>query len=150
LTDALRAATTDVKQIDKAKVVGEKIRSENGVGTAIESIYRDLEYARSLIKAPPSQRPLSQHEDSDEELLPEDSTIRDSSANISEHNSGYNSSSGGGAPSEDWSMISADGEERRPSTSGSRPSVHRRQSSSDRIVKRNSIAAAMRSVLPEA
>ena len=27
LTDALRAATTDVKQIEKAKAVGEKIRS---------------------------------------------------------------------------------------------------------------------------
>ncbi|KNZ79620.1 Sterol 3-beta-glucosyltransferase [Termitomyces sp. J132] len=50
LTDALIVATTDVKQIDRAKLLGEQIRSENGVSTAIESIYRDLEYARSLIK----------------------------------------------------------------------------------------------------
>ncbi|KAI5827594.1 glycosyltransferase family 1 protein [Schizophyllum commune Tattone D] len=152
LTDALRAATTDVKQIEKAKAVGEKIRSEDGVATAIESIYRDLEYARSLIKAPPTQpRPLPPHDDSDEELVLENSTIRDSvTTNNSEHNSGYNSSSGGGAPSEDWSMVSADGEERRPSTSGSRPPVQRRRSSADRIVnKRNSIAAAMLAVLPD-
>ena len=122
------------------------------MATAIESIYRDLEYARSLIKAPPTQpRPLPPHDDSDQELVLENSTIRDSvTTNNSEHNSGYNSSSGGGAPSEDWSMVSADGEERRPSTSGSRPPVQRRRSSADRIAnKRNSIAAAMLAVLPD-
>ncbi|TRM60133.1 glycosyltransferase family 1 protein [Schizophyllum amplum] len=143
LTDALAAATTDEKQIYRAKTVGEKIRSEDGVATAIESIYRDLEYARSLIKA--SRSP----DDSDEEMIPENSAIRDSSTTNSEHNSGYNSSGGGGAPSEDWSVISADGEERRTSSSISRPSVQRRRSSTDRMVKRNSLAAAVRSVLPE-
>lgn len=42
LADALRKATTDEKQIAKAKVVGEMIRKENGVMRAIEAIYRDL------------------------------------------------------------------------------------------------------------
>jgi len=52
LAEALRTATTDVKQIEKAKLLGQKIRAENGVDKAVEAIYRDLEYARSLIKQP--------------------------------------------------------------------------------------------------
>lgn len=59
LADALKAATTNERQIAKAKVVGESIRQEDGVQRAIESIYRDLEYAKSLIKPPPkSNNPL--------------------------------------------------------------------------------------------
>ncbi|KAK8865790.1 hypothetical protein IAR55_000937 [Kwoniella newhampshirensis] len=54
LAAALIKATTDEKQIAKARVVGEMIRKENGVAKAIEAIYRDLEYAKSLIKPPPS------------------------------------------------------------------------------------------------
>jgi sterol 3beta-glucosyltransferase len=67
LAEAFVAATTDQRQIARAKLVGEQIRSvcnfyrqrgstaelivqENGVATAIEAIYRDLEYARTLIK----------------------------------------------------------------------------------------------------
>jgi sterol 3beta-glucosyltransferase len=42
LSEALKKATTDEKQIAKAKVVGETIRRENGVVRAIEAIYRDL------------------------------------------------------------------------------------------------------------
>jgi hypothetical protein len=42
LAEALVKATTDEKQIAKAKVVGEMIRKENGVSRAIEAIYRDL------------------------------------------------------------------------------------------------------------
>nr|XP_019049094.1 sterol 3-beta-glucosyltransferase [Kwoniella bestiolae CBS 10118]OCF28024.1 sterol 3-beta-glucosyltransferase [Kwoniella bestiolae CBS 10118] len=53
LAEALIKATTDEKQIAKAKVVGEMIRKENGVAKAIEAIYRDLEYAKSIIKPPP-------------------------------------------------------------------------------------------------
>ncbi|WRT64019.1 uncharacterized protein IL334_000946 [Kwoniella shivajii] len=53
LAEALIKATTDEKQISKAKVVGEMIRKENGVAKAIEAIYRDLEYAKSIIKPPP-------------------------------------------------------------------------------------------------
>ncbi|KAF8682487.1 the biosynthesis of sterol glucoside [Rhizoctonia solani] len=50
LTAALRAATTDVKQIERAKLVGQSIRAENGVRTAIEAIYRDLGYATELFR----------------------------------------------------------------------------------------------------
>ena len=79
LAEALHRATTDEKQIAKARVVGEVIRKENGVATAIEAIYRDLvrllryffalrcflahcianpqEYAKSLIK--PLARPAT-------------------------------------------------------------------------------------------
>ncbi len=42
LSEALIKATTDEKQISKAKIVGEMIRKENGVARAIEAIYRDL------------------------------------------------------------------------------------------------------------
>ncbi|ORY29024.1 hypothetical protein BCR39DRAFT_559323 [Naematelia encephala] len=59
LAEALRKATTDEKQIAKAKVVGEMIRKENGVKKAIEAIYRDLEYAKSLIKSPPENKAIS-------------------------------------------------------------------------------------------
>ena len=42
LTAALKTATTDEKQIRKAKALGEEIRDEKGVEKAIEAIYRDL------------------------------------------------------------------------------------------------------------
>ncbi|KAG8748068.1 Sterol 3-beta-glucosyltransferase [Ceratobasidium sp. 414] len=50
LTAALRSATTDVKQIERAKLVGQSIHAENGVRTAIEAIYRDLGYATELFR----------------------------------------------------------------------------------------------------
>jgi len=68
MSRALYAATHDDRMIIKAKVLGEQIRrvslllcspfpatltnslQEDGVGTAIQAIYRDLEYAKSLIK----------------------------------------------------------------------------------------------------
>lgn len=53
LSQALIDATRNERQIAKAKVVGESIRQEDGVQQAIESIYRDLEYAKSLIKPLP-------------------------------------------------------------------------------------------------
>ncbi|KAI0467321.1 hypothetical protein F4859DRAFT_274988 [Xylaria cf. heliscus] len=46
---ALWEATHSDRMIVKAKVLGETIRKENGVNTAIQSIYRDLEYAKSLV-----------------------------------------------------------------------------------------------------
>ncbi|KAI5806302.1 hypothetical protein EDC01DRAFT_626384 [Geopyxis carbonaria] len=49
---ALWEATNNEKMIIKADVLGQQIRSENGVETAIQAIYRDLEYARTLIKKP--------------------------------------------------------------------------------------------------
>ncbi|TFK30745.1 hypothetical protein FA15DRAFT_662784 [Coprinopsis marcescibilis] len=109
LTEAFVAATTDQKQIARAKLVGEQIRKENGVAVAIESIYRDMEYARSLIKRQPLE------EDIDEDF--EQSTIRYqglSSPFTPGSFSGF--SSGGsahGSPSEEWSVIDED--ERRSS-----------------------------------
>ncbi|KAK7533162.1 sterol 3-beta-glucosyltransferase [Phyllosticta citribraziliensis] len=50
LSRALWRATRDERMINKARVLGEQIRKEDGVGTAIKTIYRDLEYAKSLIK----------------------------------------------------------------------------------------------------
>ncbi|KAH6721187.1 sterol 3-beta-glucosyltransferase [Leptodontidium sp. MPI-SDFR-AT-0119] len=47
---AMWEACNSQRMIVKARVLGETIRQENGVDTAIQSIYRDLEYAKSLIK----------------------------------------------------------------------------------------------------
>lgn len=48
LTAALKTATTDEKQVQKAKALGEEIRAEKGVERAIESIYRDLVRSRRV------------------------------------------------------------------------------------------------------
>ncbi|KAL2849459.1 hypothetical protein BJY01DRAFT_143459 [Aspergillus pseudoustus] len=45
---ALQVVTSDERMIVKARNLGERIRNENGVGTAIQTIYRNLEYARTL------------------------------------------------------------------------------------------------------
>lgn len=50
LGKALWLATHDDRMRTKARMLGEQIRQEDGVQTAINAIYRDLEYARSLIK----------------------------------------------------------------------------------------------------
>ncbi|KAI0050659.1 glycosyltransferase family 1 protein, partial [Auriscalpium vulgare] len=140
LADALRAATMDQKQIERAKLVGEKIRAENGVATAVEAIYRDLEYARLLI------RRTGTDEDDVEDAT---STIRDrvpsSPPSRPETRSGENSSGGGGAPSEDWSVIS-DPDELR-SSFGSQLSDGREKAPT--LSKRNSLTAAVLSVLPD-
>ncbi|KAF5227506.1 hypothetical protein FOXYS1_16076, partial [Fusarium oxysporum] len=47
---ALWEVTRNERMIVKARVLGEQIRSESGVDSAIQCIYRDLEYAKSLIK----------------------------------------------------------------------------------------------------
>ncbi|WOO84798.1 Sterol 3-beta-glucosyltransferase [Vanrija pseudolonga] len=57
LADALLQATTSEKEIARAKSVGERIRKESGVQRAIEALYRDLEYAKALIKPLPSSEP---------------------------------------------------------------------------------------------
>ncbi len=51
LSKAIKQVTLNQRIIMKAKHIGEKISNEDGVGTAILAIYRDLEYAKSLIKA---------------------------------------------------------------------------------------------------
>ncbi|KAJ3786365.1 glycosyltransferase family 1 protein [Lentinula aff. detonsa] len=138
LTDALRIATTDPKQISRAKVLGEQIRKENGVDTAIESIYRDMDYARSLIKR---QIALGS-EGADTDI--ENSTVRDKQPSSAEPKSGYSSNgSVHGAPS-DWSVISERGDPSRRSSISSTFSG----TSDDRPSKRSGIAAAMLSVLP--
>ncbi|KAI0157143.1 glycosyltransferase family 1 protein [Hypoxylon sp. FL1284] len=48
---ALWETTHSERMIVKARVLGETIRRENGVDMAIQCIYRDLEYAKSLIKS---------------------------------------------------------------------------------------------------
>ncbi|RPB15250.1 UDP-Glycosyltransferase/glycogen phosphorylase [Morchella conica CCBAS932] len=47
---ALWECTNNEVMITKADMLGKQIRSENGVETAIQAIYRDMEYARTLIK----------------------------------------------------------------------------------------------------
>jgi len=126
VTEALVSATTDLKQIDRAKLIGQQIRSENGVANAIESIYRDLEYARSLVKR------HSGDTDEGEEGLDESTIRRRGSTSFSPGSfSSYNSSESayGGAPSEDWSVISEQGEgrahERRASMGSSQLNDHK-------------------------
>ncbi|TDL28861.1 UDP-Glycosyltransferase/glycogen phosphorylase [Rickenella mellea] len=133
LTEALAYATTDAKQIARAKLVGEQIRSENGVATAVEAIYRDLEYARSLIK--PGRSDDSSTSDEDVKSPHEKQRKRRSSQSTPDRL--HSSDSNHGAPSEDWSVIS-DQESSRFSAS-----LDRSPSS-----KRNSLAAAVMSVLP--
>ncbi|KAG9581747.1 UDP-Glycosyltransferase/glycogen phosphorylase, partial [Aureobasidium melanogenum] len=50
LGKAIWIATHDSRMIEKARVLGEQIRSEDGVGTAIKAIYRDMEYAKTLVQ----------------------------------------------------------------------------------------------------
>ncbi|TBU34937.1 UDP-Glycosyltransferase/glycogen phosphorylase [Dichomitus squalens] len=98
LSQALREATTNQKVIDRAKLVGEQIRAENGVATAIEAIYRDMEYARTLIKGV-AQRHIEEH------LNAEHATIRDYSGSSTPPERASPSMSASGAVS-DWSVIS--------------------------------------------
>lgn len=50
LSRALHLATSEIKQIKRAQLIGQEIRKEDGVANAIEMIYRDMEYARTLVK----------------------------------------------------------------------------------------------------
>ncbi|KAK3839740.1 MAG: putative UGT51-sterol glucosyltransferase, partial [Linnemannia gamsii] len=49
LTSALVTITTDEKMIKKAHAIGEKIRAEDGVGTAIQYFYHDLAFAKQRL-----------------------------------------------------------------------------------------------------
>jgi len=116
------------------------IEQENGVATAIEAIYRDLEYSRTLIKWPsaPDER-------GGDATDAEDATIRERGApssppSRSETRSG-GSSAGGGPPSEDWSVVS-DPDDLHSSVGSSHKGA--------KLSKRNSLTAAMLSVLPDA
>ncbi|KAF7934049.1 uncharacterized protein EAE97_008409 [Botrytis byssoidea] len=63
---ALWEAAHSKRMITKAKALGEQIRSENGVDTAIQCIYRDMEYAKSLIKLKDGKSDDDALEDSEE------------------------------------------------------------------------------------
>ncbi|KAF9906440.1 Sterol 3-beta-glucosyltransferase [Linnemannia zychae] len=51
LSAALTAITTDEKMIKKAQLMGERIRAEDGVGTAVHYFYHDLPIARERLKS---------------------------------------------------------------------------------------------------
>ncbi|KAH7050687.1 hypothetical protein BKA57DRAFT_308184 [Linnemannia elongata] len=51
LSAALTAITTDEKMIKKAQLLGERIRAEDGVGTAVHHFYHDLPIARERLKS---------------------------------------------------------------------------------------------------
>ena len=60
---ALWEATHSQRMIVKARNMGEQIRKEDGVATAIQAIYRDMEYANTLIK---HRKDLTKEGDSEE------------------------------------------------------------------------------------
>ncbi|ORY84459.1 hypothetical protein BCR37DRAFT_267731 [Protomyces lactucae-debilis] len=72
LSEALKFCTTDELTIQKADKIGEQIRSERGVDNAIENIYRDMEYARSLIKDPSRAQPGSADSDGSYQMVEHD------------------------------------------------------------------------------
>ncbi|KAH7129402.1 hypothetical protein B0J13DRAFT_598415 [Dactylonectria estremocensis] len=63
---ALWEVTRNERMIVKARVLGEQIRSENGVDAAIQCIYRDMEYAKSLIKRRAKKNSLNEAVEDDE------------------------------------------------------------------------------------
>ena len=94
LTEAIETCCTDRLIISKAQKIGEQIRSERGVDNAIENIYRDLEYAKSLVKYP-RRANASEHsdqsweevdgpsKDDDSEMTADDSELYDQSTDDS-------------------------------------------------------------------
>ncbi|CAO3690818.1 unnamed protein product [Umbelopsis ramanniana] len=73
LSSAVKTIITDESMKKTARLVGEKIRAENGINTAIQCIYRDLEVARqrtiSSTQAHMQDDPLSSPQDDQEWLL---------------------------------------------------------------------------------
>ncbi|KAL7803673.1 glycosyltransferase family 1 protein [Trichoderma aethiopicum] len=63
---ALWEVTRNERMIVKARLLGEQIRKETGVETAIQSIYRDMEYAKSLIKHTDGHLEAEEDEDTEE------------------------------------------------------------------------------------
>ncbi|KAL7926970.1 glycosyltransferase family 1 protein [Trichoderma austrokoningii] len=63
---ALWEVTRNERMIVKARQLGEQIRRESGVETAIQSIYRDMEYAKSLIKHTDGRLEIEEDEDTEE------------------------------------------------------------------------------------
>ena len=108
------------------------------MATAIEAIYRDLEYARSLIRRRTTD---SEREDMTKEERQSDVS---KSLGSSQSRSRYDSF-GSQRGSEDWSVIS-DAEDQQSSFSSRRSNGKMDRSAT---LKRNSLAAAVMSVLPD-
>ncbi|RCI13258.1 hypothetical protein L249_0618 [Ophiocordyceps polyrhachis-furcata BCC 54312] len=64
---ALWEATRNERMIVKARVLGEQIRMERGVERAIQNIYRDLEYATSLVKCKAGKNAEAEEDDDETE-----------------------------------------------------------------------------------
>ncbi|OAA73722.1 UDP-glucose:sterol glycosyltransferase [Cordyceps fumosorosea ARSEF 2679] len=64
---ALWEVTRNERMIVKAKVLGEQIRKDHGVDMAIQSIYRDMEYAKSLIKRKAGKNEQPEADEDDDE-----------------------------------------------------------------------------------
>ena len=77
LGKALWLATNDERMRTKARMLGEQIRQENGVENAINAIYRDLEYAKTLIKKRKVQIDGGDEDDTEESwtFVEEDSDV---------------------------------------------------------------------------
>lgn len=100
LTNALVQATQNAKQIERARLLGERVRAEDGVKEAIRAIYADLEYAASLTqwRAAKSASVLGA---TMQRSPPMSSAGAQGAAR--KHRSRASSSTGG---SEDWSVVS--------------------------------------------
>jgi len=79
LGKALWIATHDGRIRTKARVLGERIRAENGVQTAINALYRDMEYAKRLIKrktgmrlSSPGEKKAAEYDDEDQDDFGDD------------------------------------------------------------------------------
>ena len=116
---------------------------ENGVRNAIESIYRDMEYARSLtIKRRAGPTPNHKSGDDDAETDKLQPCIRRLSLSLARGSerplTGSSDSSAAGAASEDWSVIS-DPED----------AVKRSPSDKKHHGRRKSLSSVMLSALPD-
>jgi len=114
LSTALQHATTDIKQIERAKLLGQTIRSENGVKTAVEAIYRDLEYARTLAYRHVTSEAVDRPPATAQRGSPSDETIGKSGTSFE-----GSRISRDGAPSEDWSIVSDEDDSKSPTRSKS-------------------------------
>lgn len=81
LTKALREVTTNKRMVDRALLVKSQIANEDGVRTAINCIYGELEYARSLVL---SKRKKGKIAPSDEVPSPDPSTSKGLSNQVEE------------------------------------------------------------------
>jgi sterol 3beta-glucosyltransferase len=109
---------------------------------AIEAIYRDLEYARSLIKRTPNE---SEAVHDVEGAVRNEQNIVLSQSTLERSGSGSRTSVDSRRVSEDWSVI-PDGDDKRLSGSGR---VSDGKLDRSLTFKRSSLAAAVMSVLPD-